>query len=130
MAVGIRPDGTWGLLQDGGIQTPVSGAPATPIQGLGTLDAIGTGADVLSGVAGLASAYTGYKGLGLAEDQVAFEKALANANFANQAKLVNTSIQNAGDVGLALASQAMTPEQRAARQTQLDASKVQSTIQG
>lgn len=79
--------------------------------GLGVL---GTGASILQGLGSLAGAYTGYKSLGLAEDQFDFSKAAANRDIANQGQTINNSIQNASDVGLALGGGAMSPEQIAA----------------
>ena len=95
---------------------------------MGTLSGIGTAANAANALSGGVNAYVGYKGLGLAEDQFAFEKALANANFANQSKLVNNSIQNSGEVGMSLAGNSMSPEQRAARQAQVNANKIKTTI--
>jgi len=42
---------------------------------------------------GALQAYTGYKGLGLAEDQFGFAKDSFNVNLANQAKLINTELE-------------------------------------
>ena len=59
---------------------------------------VGAGAGVLQGLGGLASAYTAYKGLQLAEDQFKYQKGLANRNLANQAKVINNSYDNAAQV--------------------------------
>ena len=59
---------------------------------------VGAGAGVLQGLGGLASAYTAYKGLQLAEDQFRYQKGLANRNLANQAKVINNSYDNAAQV--------------------------------
>jgi len=72
---------------------------------------LGDLAGVAEGLGSLGGAYTAYKGLGQAEDQFNFEKALANRNLANEGLLINTQIQNAADVGLALGGGAVTPEQ-------------------
>ena len=109
-----RPDTTQGL-------NPV--AAANPV-----LSGVGVAAQGLGALSGGLSAYTGYKALGLAEDQFDFQKALAESNFGNQAQLVNSSIQNAGEVGLSLAGNTLNDEQRVARQIQLDANKVKTTI--
>ena len=59
---------------------------------------LGGVAGILQGLSGLAGAYSAYKGLGLAKDQFAFEKGLANRNLANQAKIINTGYDNAAQV--------------------------------
>lgn len=60
---------------------------------------------VLSGLTGLAqgaggllNAYTGLKSLEMAKDQFGFQKALANRNLANQAKIINNTYDNAAIV--------------------------------
>ena len=47
----------------------------------------------LSGLSSLLGAYSGYKGLGLAEDQFDFNKDAFGVNLANQAKLTNADLQ-------------------------------------
>lgn len=69
--------------------------------GLGVVEAAG---DLYSG-------YLGYKNYELAKDQFAFSKASANRDILNQGTLINNSIQNASDVGLALGGGAMTADQ-------------------
>ena len=59
---------------------------------------LGDVAGIIQGLSGLAGAYSAYKGLGLAKDQFAFEKGLANRNLANQAKIINTGYDNAAQV--------------------------------
>ena len=59
---------------------------------------LGGVAGILQGLSGLAGAYSAYKGLGLAKEQFAFEKGLANRNLANQAKIINTGYDNAAQV--------------------------------
>ena len=87
-------------------------------------DMIGGIAQGIQAGAGLANAYLGYKNYGLAKDQFKFAKAAANRDIANQAQLINNEIQNAGEVGMSLAGNTMSPEQRAARQQQLNAMRV------
>lgn len=87
-----------------------------------------TGAQVANALSGLAGAYTGLKGLGLAEDQFAYEKGLANANLANQADLINEQRLNATNVGLSLAGNTMTDAQREAARNKTLAGNVQRTI--
>lgn len=65
----------------------------------GTLGALG---GVAQGLAGLASAYTGFKAYQSAQDQFNFQKKLANRNLANQAKIINNSYDNAGQVAAGL----------------------------
>jgi len=62
----------------------------------------------------LGNAYLAYKNYGLAKDAYKDNKAMANRNLANQAKMVNADIMNRNSVGLALGGAAMSPEQRAA----------------
>jgi len=100
------------LKGSGGLQSVVN-------EGYGAQDAgggfgLGDALDVAQGLGSLASAYTGYKTLGLAEDQFDFEKGLANRNIGTQGQLINQQIQNAADVGLALGGGAMTADQIAA----------------
>lgn len=94
-----------------------------------------SGRSKLGGYAGLAdsainafNAYNQYtlgnKNLGLARDKFAFEKAAANANLVNQARLANNQIQNAGEVGMGLAGNTMDANARAARQAQMDSMKL------
>ena len=87
-------------------------------------DMIGGIAQGIQAGTGLANAYLGYKNYGLAKDQFNFAKAAANRDVANQAQLINNEIQNAGEVGMSLAGNTMSPEQRAVRQQQLNAMRV------
>ena len=63
-----------------------------------TLDSSGSGGFSLGDWTKLGSAatqaYLGYKGLGLAEDQFDFAKGSFNVNLANQAKLINTQMED------------------------------------
>lgn len=74
------------------------------------------------------AAYTGLQELGMAKDKFSFEKDLAKTNMANQASLINTELQNRADVGMALAGNTMTPEQRAAAQNKVKSSYVSGNI--
>lgn len=97
-------------------------------QGLATrgngLNGLSTGLQGIQALSGLASAYTGLKGLGLAKDQFAFTKDSANRDVANQAKLINESRMNAGNVGLALAGGTMTDAQKALARDKIIAGNV------
>ena len=73
-----------------------------------------TGAQAVNAVAAGLNAYTGWKGLGLAQKQFDFTKNATNRDIANKARLANNEITNANDVGLALGSGAMTADQIAA----------------
>jgi hypothetical protein len=99
----------------------------------------GSGAGGMGDYMGLANlgvnafnAYNNYtlgrENLKMARDKFGFEKAATTANYANQAKLANNQIQNAGEVGMGLAGNTMDATARAARQAQMDASKVRETI--
>lgn len=50
------------------------------------------------GLAGLGSALTSYQNYKLAKKQFGFEKAMANRNLANQAKIINNTYNNAAQV--------------------------------
>jgi len=73
-----------------------------------------TGADVVNAGAAVMGAYTGWKGLQLAEDQFDFSKAATNRDIANQSKIINNEYANRNDVGLALGGGAMTADEIAA----------------
>lgn len=75
----------------GNTSTFNSGNPFTPIGNNGlfstnTLNNVATGIGALTN---LSNIYTGFKGLGLAEDSFNFNKGVTNTNLANQAKLAN-----------------------------------------
>jgi hypothetical protein len=92
--------------------------------GLGMLGGLGTTGGIAQGlgaVANLANAYLGYKNYGLAKDKFGFE---TNRAIANQASEYNTGIQNAGEVGMGLAGNTMTANDRAMRQAQLEGQKI------
>lgn len=79
---------------------------------------LNTGAQVASGLSDLWGAYTGYQGVQQAKDEFEYNKALQNANLANQADLINESRLNSTNVGLALAGSSMNDAQKqAARDT-------------
>ena len=86
------------------------------------------GGQVLGALSSGLAAYTGLQELGLAKDKFDFEKDLARTNIANQAQLTNTALQNRADVGMALAGNTMTPDQRAAEQRKVKASYVSGNI--
>lgn len=78
-----------------------------------------TGLQGIQALTGLANAYVGYKGLGLAKDQFNFQKSAANRDIANQAKLINESRLNSGNVGLALAGNTMSEGQKQAARNKI-----------
>jgi hypothetical protein len=94
------------------------------------LDGLKTGLAGVQAAAGLMNAYTGYKGLGLAKDQFAFQKSAANRDVANQASLINESRMNAGNVGLALAGNTMNDAQRTAARNKISAGNVDGSAIG
>lgn len=92
-----------------------------------------TGSGIAEGVkaaTGLANAYLGYKNYGLAKDMFGFQKAATNRSVANQASEYNTGVQNAGEVGMSLAGNSMSANDRAARQAQLDSQKISGSAIG
>lgn len=50
--------------------------------------------ELLSGLGGLGQAYTGFKTLGIAEDELDFNKGVFNTNLANQAKSINSQLED------------------------------------
>jgi len=100
-------------------------AGGTPDAGLGALQ---TGLQGVQALSGLASAYTGYKGLGLAEDQFKFQKDLAQTNLENQAALINENRLNSANVGLGLAGGTISDSQKQAIRDNVTASNVSSRI--
>lgn len=114
-----------GSLDFGDAYTDASGATMNqPSWWSQNKDMIGGIAQGAQAAAGLANAYLGYKNYGIAKDQFNFAKAAANRDVANQAQLINNSIQNSGEVGMSLAGNTMSPEQRMAKQAQLNSMKV------
>lgn len=81
------------------------------------------------GVMGLANAYTAYKQLGLMEDQLNFQKGLANRNIANSAATTNRQLTDRANMAAQMTSGAEygTPEHLAAKErltTKVDGSPV------
>lgn len=64
-------------------------------EGVGTLGGIG---NIMQGLAGIGNMFNAYKQYGLAKRKFAFEKAAANRNVANQAKIINNTYDNAAQV--------------------------------
>lgn len=64
--------------------------------GLGQLGGIASG--IMQGFTGLQQLGLANKALGLAKQQFGFQKALANRNLANQAKIINNTYDNAAQV--------------------------------
>ncbi len=88
-------------------------------------NALNVGSSVMQGISGLANAYTGYKALGLAEDQFEFEKNLARANYTNSAMAYNNQVQSAANMAgqLGRDTNASAAEQAAYVQGLIDNSK-------
>lgn len=85
----------------------------------------------LQTLSGLTGAYTGYKALGLAEDQFDFAKGQSNRDFQNQAKVYNTNLeaqQRALLSGQTERYDTSTPEGRAQFEADLAAYVKQNTI--
>ena len=89
---------------------------------------IDTGANVFNALSGVANAYTGYKSLGLAQDEFKFNKGLASTNLANQASLINEQRLKAAKVGNALAGGTMTTAQKQNYLNDIKAGNVSGTI--
>ena len=89
---------------------------------------LSTAGNVFGGIGSLAQAYMANKALGLAKDQIAFEKGLAQTNLANQADLTNEQRMNRGEVGLALAGNTMDATQKQAYLDNITAGNVKRTI--
>jgi len=89
---------------------------------------LNAGAGILSALGGLANAYTGLQQLDLAKDEFGFNKALAQRNLANQADLINEQRLNAANVGLALAGDTLTDEQKNAKRANVTANNVSGTV--
>jgi len=73
---------------------------------------------------GLANAFMSYKNYQLANEQFGFSKALANRNIQNQGAIVNANIDNRRDVGLAMASGALSGADRDAFTNSMNSRKV------
>ncbi len=86
------------------------------------------GAALAKGIGGLASAYTGYKALGLAEDQFAFDKESSQRDAHNQAKLINQDRRNAAEVGLAIAGIPKDDPRYTDRMADIKANDIQGTL--
>ena len=91
---------------------------------------LSTGANILNAGVGLANAYLGYKNYGLAKDQFDFSKAATNRDILNQGTLINNSVQNASDVGLALGGGAMTADQIAREKAAVQNRYVNTSVIG
>lgn len=72
-----------------------------------------TGAGVVNALSAGLGAYTGLQQLGLAKKQFGFEVANTNRNVFNQGTLANNAMDNATNVGLALAGNTLTGSQKA-----------------
>jgi len=75
----------------------------------GYLDTAATGIQALSAGVG---AWNGFQDMKLAKDKFAFEKASANRNIANQGLAYNTELDRRRNVGLAMATDAMSAAAR------------------
>ena len=73
--------------------------PSTSSSGFGfNTDTLGVVTGGLQGLSGLAQAFVGMKNYELAQQQFKYQKGLANRNLANQAKIINSTYDNAAQV--------------------------------
>jgi len=97
---GLRPATTSTPLQQFSNRHPPT--TSTPLQNpnaagngsLFTAENFGIAANVAQGVSGLANAYTNFKQLGVAEDQLALQEEFARTNLANQTALTNNRLND------------------------------------
>jgi len=75
---------------------------------------IDSGAQVVGAIGTALQGYAALGQLGLAKKKFGFEKGVTNRNIYNQGTLVNNNMDNANNVGLALAGNTMTEAQKAA----------------
>jgi len=97
--VGVNPDGTQNYLT------------TLPQEQSALSSGLEMGGNIIGAGSSLMNAYTGWKGLQLAEDQFDFSKASTNRDVANQAKIINNEYANRNEVGLALGGGAMTADE-------------------
>ena len=73
--------------------------PSTSSSGFGfNTGTLGVVTGGLQGLSGLAQAFVGMKNYELAQQQFKYQKGLANRNLANQAKIINSTYDNAAQV--------------------------------
>ena len=73
--------------------------PSTSSSGFGfNTGTLGLVTGGLQGLSGLAQAFVGMKNYELAQQQLKYQKGLANRNLANQAKIINNTYDNAAQV--------------------------------
>ena len=86
------------------------------------------GAQAVNALSGLADAYTGLKSLGLAKKEFNFNKNLALTNLANQADLINEQRLKSAKVGLALAGNTLTPDEKQSYLNNVKANNVNGSL--
>lgn len=76
--------------------TSTANAPESnnDVGGLFTKENFGIAANVAQGAGSLINAYTGFKQLGVAEDQLALQEEFARKNLANQTRLTNNRLRD------------------------------------
>lgn len=107
---GVNPTGT---------QTNMMGLSSP--NGLGNIQSTGgwnTFSNVLGGIQGLSSAFTGLKQLGLAKKQFEWQKGAFNTNLLNQANMVNSQLERRAKADMGFKG---TPEEIAAYMRQYGA---------
>lgn len=82
----------------------------------------------LSALGNIWQARSAADALDLAKNKFNFEKGLAAANYANQAKGYNEELARRANVGLALGGSSISPEQRATTLANVEANKVAPTL--
>ena len=79
-------------------------------------------------LSGLINAYIGLKSLGLAKKEFNFNKNLALTNLANQADLINEQRLKSAKVGLALAGNTLTPDEKQSYLNNVKANNVNGSL--
>ena len=87
-------DSMYGDIANTNVPTPSTSSSGFGFN-TGTLGAVAGG---LQGLSGLAQAFVGMKNYELAQQQFKYQKGLANRNLANQAKIINSTYDNAAQV--------------------------------
>ena len=83
----------------GDIANTNTSTPSTSSSGFGfNTGTLGVVTGGLQGLSGLAQAFVGMKNYELAQQQFKYQKGLANRNLANQAKIINSTYDNAAQV--------------------------------
>jgi hypothetical protein len=82
--------------EQSGLQSTLWDSPSFNAEGVGTkgglnLEGIGS---IMQGVGGVAKMYTALKSIGIAKDNLAFQKDSYNTNLGNQTKTYNTNLED------------------------------------